>query len=481
MKKITSVLLAVIMMFSLCTTAFAQAEQPAKAYNGDPVIIVRGIHFGGLVHADGSYALVFNSDDITALLKKMLGDLLKGDEDFFVGNLIAYLQKVFDPIASDNEGKSLHPDVHMNKYDLSLDHYGIKKENWTHSESGLACDAAEEFGGENVYFFTYDWRKSPLELSDELHFFIEKVKAEKNSSKVDLAACSMGGMVATAYLYEYGNSSVDSLVYLSSAHNGTHIAGAALTGDIHTSGEYLYTYVEDLVSDKPDALKLFVKAARFTGIFDFAAMLLNAFVETNKERVYNELLRDYLGTSLGLWGLCTDADFDNSVEFVFGSCKDKYPVIIDELAKIKTFVCSTEETIENAKNNGTKISFVSHYNSKVLPIYEETMEQSDAVLECDLTSNYATFAEFGKTLSESHISSVNAEYISPDKMVDASTCLYKDSTWFIKDAPHVGCRVDSDHANLALWLISSEAQPTVTMNPLYPRFIAVDSEMNFIN
>ena len=65
-------------------------------------------------------------------------------------------------------------------------------------------------------------------------------------------------------------------------------------------------------------------------------------------------------------------------------------------------------------------------------------------------------------------------------MVDASTALYKDTTWIIKDAPHVGGRVGSDHAEFAMWILSRDTQPTVYTDSRYPRFTAVDGEQNFI-
>ena len=45
MKKIISMALALVLAFSLCVPAFAA---DAKAdYNGDPIVVVRGIDFAG--------------------------------------------------------------------------------------------------------------------------------------------------------------------------------------------------------------------------------------------------------------------------------------------------------------------------------------------------------------------------------------------------------------------------------------------------
>lgn len=476
MKKIVSVMLAVIMAFAMCVPSFAAEE--TTAYDGDPVVIVRGIDFGGLIHEDGSKALAFNFTDFLTFIYDFSMGIVKKEDSAFEDALITFCQKLFAPISSDKEGYSLYSGVHMETYPYAAGEIEFP-EDWIDQEVGLVRSAIDKFGGENTYFFTYDWRRSPLTLSDDLNAFIEMVKTNTGKNKVDIGACSMGGMVTTAYMYEYGTDSIDSLVYFSSAHNGTDVAGATLTGDIYTTGDFLLNYISDMAGDS-FITKALIKVADVAGVFDYIADFLNNFVEKNKNRVYDELLRDYLGTSLGFWGLCCDKDFDNSVEFIFGDCKDEYPVLLDELAEIREFVFSTEKVIDNAYANGVKISFVSHYNKMLLPIYDETVVQSDAVVESYLTSHGGTYALYGETFSEEYLCTADAEYISPDKMVDASTCLYRDVTWHIKDAQHVGGTLGSEHADFAMWLLSRDSQPTVYTDSTYPRFMAVDENLNFI-
>ena len=477
MKKLVALMLSAILMLSLFVPAFAVEEKP-EPYNGDPIVIVRGIDFGGLIHEDGSKALKFNFIDVLTLIYDLAVGTAKKETDAFENALLSYCQKLFAPISSDKEGKSVYADVHMEAYPYPAGEIENLDE-WTDGEGGLVQTAVNTFGGENVYYFTYDWRKSPLTLSDELNAFVEMVKANTGKSKVDMGACSMGGMVATAYMYEYGTESIDSLIYFSAAHNGTDVAGAALSGDIYTTGDFLSNYLMNMAGDN-FLLNVLIKAVDAAGVFDFAADFLNGFVEKNKARVYDELMRDYLGTSLGFWGLCCDKDFDSSAEFVFGKHKDEYPVIINELKNIREFLFSTEKVIDKAYADGVKVSFVSHYGDLLVPIYDETVVESDSVLESYLTSNGATFALFGETLDDEYIRKADAKYISPDKVVDASTALYKDTTWIIKDAPHVGGRVGSEHAEFAMWLLTRETQPTVTTDSNYPRFMAVDGDLNFI-
>ncbi|MBQ5823768.1 MAG: hypothetical protein IIW48_03060, partial [Clostridia bacterium] len=57
-------------------------------------------------------------------------------------------------------------------------------------------------------------------------------------------------------------------------------------------------------------------------------------------------------------------------------------------------------------------------------------------------------------------------------------CLLPDSTWFIKDTCHVPCNYGSELAEMLFWLMSTDTQPTVTTNELYPQFQYADAQQN---
>ena len=82
---------------------------------------------------------------------------------------------------------------------------------------------------------------------------------------------------------------------------------------------------------------------------------------------------------------------------------------------------------------------------------------------------------------DEQIAGVPADLISPDKAVNAATCLYPLSTWYVNGAKHVGCKDGSDHTEFAIWLLTQDIQPTVYSNPAYPRFMKVDANENFID
>jgi pimeloyl-ACP methyl ester carboxylesterase len=68
--------------------------------------------------------------------------------------------------------------------------------------------------------FHYDWRK-PMRLAvAQLEAQIERWRAEAGASRVNLVAHSYGGMVARAYLEEFGSAAVNWLITFGTPHKG---------------------------------------------------------------------------------------------------------------------------------------------------------------------------------------------------------------------------------------------------------------------
>ncbi len=476
MKKALSLLLSIILVFAMCIPAFA-TDNAIPEKNADPIVVVRGIDFAGLVREDGSKALSLDASIAFDLFSCISDRAMRGDKHPVVNGIIDLAVKVFDPISCDKEGNPKYADVHIPKYPEAASNYDLSGDEWADTAVGLYRSLKNKFDGETIYLNTFDWRKSPEVLAGELNDFIEKIKAETGSDKVDIAACSMGGMITTAYMYYHGTESIDNLVYFSPALNGGDLIGSAFTGDLVINSKALGNFLDAKTSGFVNFL---VKVLNGLGMVKGLTNVVNDFISDNKEKIYEEFLRESVGTAYGLWSMIPDEYFDNAVEFFFNDDKAEYTVALETIAEIREFVFSTEEIVDGAIADGVKVSFVSHYNSMQLPIYSNYDMHGDGVLESKRTSFNATFAKYGKTLSDAELAGVAAEYISPDKVVNASTARYADSTWIIKGAKHVGCKDNSDHTEFAIWLVTRETQPTVTMNPAYPRFMNCDANENFI-
>lgn len=480
MKKIISVLLTIVMIFTLTIPAFA-AETGASAtadYDGCPVIIVRGIDFAGLTYEDGTKALNVSVGSIISLLfQSFFANLKIIDKDSLIDSVFSVANEVLSPIACDNEGNSVE-NVSMIQYPGSMANYPDFAENLPDSgEEGIVKTAIEKYGAENTYFFTYDWRKTPSDLADELKSFVETAKSDSGKNKVNIICASMGGMVTTAYMYYHGTDSINSAVYLSGAQNGTYVCGDALNGRIVFDTDVILNLIGS-VTDNNVFLKIFLFVFDALGVLDYITGVVNGIVTESFDKANDMVLRDCFGTLCGFWALCPDEDFESGVTTIFGGHEEEYSVLLEKIDITKEFVFSTEETLLNAKANGVKLSFVSNYDIGLVPVYERANLNGDMVLETELTSNFATVAPLGKTLSDKYLENADSKYVSPDKVIDASTALFKDNTWFVKDAPHVAADYGTGFSDFAFTLLESEVQPTVDTYKKYPQFMIADDSLN---
>ena len=481
MKKVISLVLTVVILLTMAVPSLASydayAPEEVAQYDGCPVIIVRGIDFAGLTYEDGTKALQFSVADIIPLLvKATLTRFGLSAKDLLIESAMDVAYDVLSPLACDKEGNTVEP-ISMVQYPGSMANYPEFVDKLPDGgEEGIVKTAVEKYGAENTYFFTYDWRKTPQQIAGELKGFVETAKADSGKDKVNIICASMGCMVTTAYMYYHGTDSINSAVYLSGAHNGTYVCGDALNGRIVFESEVLIEMLSNSTNNL--LLKVLLTVFDSIGAFDSLIDLANGIVTDSFDMANDKVLRDCFGTLCGFWALCPDDDFESGLQTIFGGHESEYPVLLEKIAETKEFVFSTEETLVNAKNSGVKISFVSNYNKALIPLYERANSNGDGVLESELTSNFATYAPLGEKLSPEYIESRDPAYISPDNVVDASTALFPENTWFVKDAPHVAADYETEFSDFTFTLLESEVQPDVTMFEEYPQFMFADTMLN---
>lgn len=476
MKKFISIMLTVVMIVSIMLPSVSAATEASKV---TPVVVVRGIDFAGLTYSDGTKALQVNGSDIMGLLwKGFWGSLNLQGEETVADGIFEVAKGIFLPIACDKEGNSLDPNVSMVQYRGSMaEHMDKVYALGDGGEEGIVKTAVEKYGAENVYFFTYDWRKAPEQLAAELNEYIETAKANSGVDKVNIVCASMGGMVTTAYMYYYGYDSINSAVYLSGAQNGTYVCGDALNGRIVFESDVLVSLVNSVAGDNM-MLRVFMYIFNALGVMDFITFVANDTVATSFDRANDVMLRDCLGTMCGFWALCPDEDFDTALETIFGGHEDEYPVLMEKLAGVRSFVMSTEDTLKGAMESGVKLSFVSNYNIGLVPVYERANLNGDMVLESELTSNFATIAPLGETLSQEYLANADRQFVSDDRVIDSSTAVFRDNTWFVKDAPHVAADYGTGFSDFTFTLLESDVQPTIYTFPQYPQFLIADGALN---
>ena len=96
--------------------------------------------------------------------------------------------------------------------------------------------------GTNLFCFTYDWRKSIPWNGEKLSAFISQVMKWTNSSKVNIVAHSMGGLVTKSCVREFNPERIDKIIFIGTPHLGAPLMYyTMLTGDAELE------FIKDLI------------------------------------------------------------------------------------------------------------------------------------------------------------------------------------------------------------------------------------------
>ncbi len=332
--------------------------------------------------------------------------------------------------------------------------------------------------------FKYDWRADPLETAEKLNDYINYILETTGAEKVSIECHSLGGVVTLSYLSLYGFDKIDAIAFNTTAIYGESYTGYLLSGDIAISNDSLMSFM-DFVSDGTANEELLVKIfdiLECAGLGELIADLGNTILDNLIDTLLPEVVIPLFGKWLTIWAMVPDDKIDEAMEYTFTNFipdgaegKEELKANIERynelVRKNKT------ETILEADEH-CKIGVISRYGYSSIPATSQWQQISDGVLDSANSSFGATFALYGATLSDDIISNTAPEYISPDKTVDASTCLFPEKTWFIKGAKHSANYNDLN--DLVKAILYSDEEITVDTYEQYPRYMVYDFDSNSI-
>ena len=401
------------------------------------------------------------SEDIVAAVKKTLPTLAIASAtkewDMLCDVLIPEVKKLFEPACLDKNGNAVE--------NTGID-YSYPTEQFIRS-------------GEQTSF-RYDWRLSPLEIADQLNDYIEYVCRITGKNKVCLEAHSCGGIITMSYINKYGLDRIKGVVLDSTAIFGETYTGELLTGQIAFNKDSLTSFLKYVMDGEEyenlvnSVLTLFSKA----GVLDYVMQYLNELLDGIRERAIPEVVMPLFCRWLTVWAMCPDEYLSDAYNYVFGEACDSDPTEYAALiAKIKAYdmtVKANKVSLLKETEKNCRLGVFSSYGFSAVPATPSWDSTGDGVIDAKYTSFGATVAPFGKVFSDEYIASKDGTYISPDRMVDASTCLFPEKTWFIKGLKH---SVNHDSLDeLAQAILYSDKEVTVDTFEEYPRFLAFDNK-----
>lgn len=479
MKKVLSVLLAVVMLFTMAVPAFAVSTfTDAGIRKNIPIIRISGD--GEPLYDKAGNKLLHYKD----LLKGTTGDDADKENIYksIANVLLPFIVEGLVQDKWDNYYKNLQKEISDLMGEVLLDGNGNPKEGTGISQGtknqviyDKTHDKKDRNGNYGVYtyYFKYDWRLDPLETADEFNDYIKSVKKVTGAEKVGIMSSCLGCAMAMTYIAKYGTDDICGITMDAPVLNGSEILSETISGKFKIDGDAINRFLVDC-----DAYGLFSVDEFINATIDLLTKsgAVGAITGTVKQTLYYKLVQG-VTSALSLstfytwpsyWTSVSAADYNTAKEYVFGpegsEKRTEYAGLIERLDSYDKLVRQRlPELYNQVINSGVNFGLIAKYGVQMAPAIESCNELGDAIVTVKSASIGATTSSIYNTLSDDYIARRVAEgkgkYISPDKQVDASTCMFPEYTWFVKGTNHSNWTTAEN--NLLWRVVTAEKQITI--------------------
>lgn len=467
LKRSTALFMAVLMTFALFTLPAAAA----KYENDLPVVYLRGAtekvydRTGKQVWPVETEIEDILLDSAGALTSALTSSLLSSDWSIYGAALEKALKKYFDAGALDNNGNP---------------------KNGTDIKHSTPPQKKTENFGLGDYIFRYDPRLDPWETAQELSAYIDAVLAATGKKKVQLVARCMGSCFASAYLCRYGSSKVDTCIYYASAARGSLVCGELFAGKLKFDADILNNYAGKYMGDDEisELLAAIVSVTYSLNLLGEGTGLVGDIYEQLAVEVFPRLLRTTYANMPAYWAMVNEDYYEEAKNFVFAGVEAEYAGLIEKIDNYHANVMlRLEQDLKTFNKNGMKIIVLAKYGVPFPPYLEGSQIQGDAKISARDISFGAVGADIGKTFSVDYLNAAKKsgtmDYISDDLIIDASTCLFPEYTWFVRDIRH-GTFPPSINT-MFMQFLRQKKQITVSDYEDYPRYMTFDYDTDTLS
>lgn len=400
------------------------------------------------------------------LLLPLVKMLVTQRDDGFVESFRKTLEGTLYVNAFDSNGKNVY-DVRVKKYPYSVAKCSDEEKSEIYGNVPLET-LTKTAGEDHLYYFAYNSFGNNGEITDELYDFIAKVKRETGHDKINIAAISLGGTIANSLFDRYPDlyASLDRVVYIVPALDGSNIVGDIYIGKLSTSDEMLYKkLLPKLVGGAEGYLLNAV-------IRLIPKQILLDTLDATVDGLTNVILRN----CTTMWSLVPEAYYDEAVARVLPGKENaemRRQVEIYHHAQVNRF-----KNIEKMREAGVEVFDIVDYDYQLyclVPSYDKS--NADGIIHAESTSMGAKFANIGETLGEdyvqqgTHCKNEAHNHISPDGVVDASVGLLPDHTFYFKGQDHEKTGSNDVIMKLATELLTNrEFKDVYSMPDRFPQF-----------
>lgn len=495
MKKLIALILVVVLSITMMTPIASAVDA-----NDTPVVILRGdgvaltkidengqeveVYPVGLDSIDGKVGETAKNILIPFLTEGLLFD--KWDNYYEV--CYEELSPIMAEVVLDDNGNPRNQT-------------GIGTETTRDNRNSCKVDRRSQSKyGATDYTFYYDWRLSPYDIPtgetksivDLLHEYIGNVSKANGNRKVTLAGNCLGGSYVLAYLQKYGDAGlIKNVFFNATTGNGTSILTDVFCGDIELDAKAIQRFADEYIDADADTLAGFVDTAPVIndlvlksvdlavqlGLLDDFAGKIGEIYQKVYEVLVPMLVIAFYGTMPGYWTMIEPERFEEAKNFVFGpegsEYRVKYAKIIEKIDYyFNTVGFHKEAIIKACQDKDIHFGATAKYGTQMYPFVKSQDQLADEKVDFENASFGATVAKsVYEVLPTSHIDAAiaagNEKYISPDKQIDASTSLFKDTLWVEKNMSHDAWRYDYE----VIEAFASNDKFTVWSDPNLPQFV----------
>lgn len=325
---------------------------------------------------------------------------------------------------------------------------------------------------DHIYYFTYNSFGNHIDITEELYDYIQMVKEQTGHSKVNIVPISQGGTIASA-LFEYHPEVMDELhkvVFIVPALDGSTIIGDVFNDRItFLNADYLYNgFLEEIGLLDEYTARIIELVAR---------ILPDEVLMECLDKAVDRLVENILIRSTGMWALCPSGDYPTAAELYLSD---------PEMANIKAQTdkyyqaqLHCRDNIKTLQAKGVQVFCVAEYDIALINVGETwNTQNADYIIQLDSTSMGAYAANVGETLPEdyvqqnTHCNNPEHNHISPDRVVDASTGLLPDTTFYFDGQRHDLTQHNDVILKIAMELIAHDDITDVYSSPEFPQFNA---------
>lgn len=487
MKKIISVLLALSLIFSVAAIGVSAADVKAECGgNCDtcPSIVVPGIGQSNVWALDenGDYLLDDNGEriscfpaifDVATIVKRALVPILLTlitQKDMGLSEALSdVILDAFAVNMCDDSGKNTGNLV-VEKYPYSVAECSEYEKEQIYDNVPLQA-YAEQVGEDHLYYFAYNSFGNHLDAVNELYEFIQMVKRETGHDKVNIVPISMGGSIANGLLdyYPQVKNDLNKVVYIVPALDGSSIVGDLLSKDLtFLDKDFLYNGFLETLMDEDEARMIEVIARILPD--DVLLGALGAAVDTLVDEVACKIT--------SIWALSPSSYYQELAAIHFDP--EKYPERAElkrQTEKYYQAQINSDRNIMDLVEMGVQVFNIVDYD---VPLYcignAWNEDNADGVIHLDSTSMGAYSVKVGETLPEGYrqvgtnCSNPAHNHISPDRVVDASTGLLPDTTFYFDAQNHESTARNDIIISLATRLLAQNDITDVYSTDEYPQF-----------